>query len=101
MIYTEKIDIAIQSALDDPAINLVLINLFESTTGKDTIAHNIITSYEGVPPDKPIIIRLSGIDAATGLQRIADAQITNVYTETELDQALQTAKELLQHEHTH
>jgi succinyl-CoA synthetase beta subunit len=101
MIQDEKIDVALQSALHDPNIALVLVNLFESTGGEEDIAHKIVSSYEGIPPAKPIIVRLGGPHAQNGLQIIENAGIANVYTETELAAALQIAKELINREHPH
>ena len=101
MIHNEKIDVALKTALADPDIELVLVNLFESDSGEDSIAHKIITSYEGIPPAKPIIIRLNGVNAEDGLSAIKNANIENVYTKNDLSSALETARELLNREHIH
>jgi len=81
---TEQINEAIKLSLLRRKVRVVIISLFGNYLDCNEIANAILQTYEGKPPNIPIIIRLAGPGAQNGLETLNRAEIANVFTETHL-----------------
>jgi succinyl-CoA synthetase beta subunit len=88
IVQIDKIDTALRIALQDEDVQAILISLFGGVTTCDQIATRIIATYEGVPPAKPIGVRLAGINAAIGVELLRSAAIPNVYVANQMSELI-------------
>src|SRR5438046_1169360 len=57
---------ALEIVLSNPRVRSVLINIFGGITRGDEVAHGILEVIGSHPPTVPLVIRLSGTEAAAG-----------------------------------
>ncbi|GAB1421492.1 ADP-forming succinate--CoA ligase subunit beta [Anaerolineales bacterium] len=87
----EQVSAALRIILSDPEVKCVLFNIFGGITRCDEVANGIITAYNEIKPDVPMVIRLQGTNAQQGREIIDAAQLPNlVSAETLTDAALKS-----------
>ena len=82
---------ALRIILSDENVKCVLFNIFGGITRCDEVARGILTAYNEVKPDVPMVIRLQGTNAAEGNKLIDDARIPNLISAETLTEAAQRA----------
>ena len=87
----EQVAAALRIILSDCNVKCVLFNIFGGITRCDEVAHGILTAYNEVNPDVPMVIRLQGTNAAEGSKIINDARIPNIASADTLTEAAQRA----------
>ena len=87
----EQVAAALRIILSDLNVKCVLFNIFGGITRCDEVAHGILTAYNEVNPDVPMVIRLQGTNAAEGSKIIDDARIPNITSADTLTEAAQRA----------
>lgn len=87
----EHIDTAIRLALSEKHVKSILINIFGGITQCSDVANDILKTYEGVPPQKNIIIRLAGPKADEAIHMLQEAAIPNVIITPVLSDAVRFA----------
>ncbi len=68
---------ALEIVLANPRVRSVLINIFGGITRGDEVAHGIIEVIGERPPKVPLVIRLSGTEAAAGRTLLAHAPLVS------------------------
>lgn len=89
----ETLITALRLILKLPKVASVLINLFDTSQHSETTAQAILQAYYTLQPHVPIIVRLSGLHAEAGLQRLADAALPTLIVVSNFEQAAQKAVE--------
>jgi len=87
----EQVAAALRIILSDENVKCVLFNIFGGITRCDEVANGILTAYNEVKPDVPMVIRLQGTNATEGNQIINDANIPNIISAETLTEAAQKA----------
>ena len=87
----EQVAAALRIILSDAKVQCVLINIFGGITRCDEVADGILTAYNEVQPNVPMVIRLQGTNASEGNAIISQAQIPNIISAQTLTQAAQLA----------
>lgn len=87
----EQVAAALRIILSDDNVKCVLFNIFGGITRCDEVAHGILTAYNEVKPDVPMVIRLQGTNAVEGSQIIDEARIPNITSAETLTEAAQLA----------
>ena len=87
----EQVTVALRIILSDANVKCVLFNIFGGITRCDEVARGILTAYNEVKPNAPMVIRLQGTNAAAGNQIIHDAKIPNIISAETLTEAAQRA----------
>ena len=87
----EQVAAALRIILSDDNVKCVLFNIFGGITRCDEVARGILTAYNEVKPDVPMVIRLQGTNATEGSQIINDARIPNITSADTLTEAAQRA----------
>lgn len=87
----EQVAIALRIILSDPNVKCVLFNIFGGITRCDEVAKGILTAYNEVKPDVPMVIRLQGTNAPAGNRIISKAQIPNIMSADTLTKAAKMA----------
>ncbi len=87
----EQVAAALRIILSDDNVKCVLFNIFGGITRCDEVAHGILTAYNEVNPDVPMVIRLQGTNAAEGSKIISEARIPNITSADTLTEAAQRA----------
>jgi len=87
----EQVAAALRIILSDDNVKCVLFNIFGGITRCDEVAQGILTAYNEVNPDVPMVIRLQGTNAAEGSQIINEARIPNITSANTLTEAAQQA----------
>ncbi len=90
----EQVTAALKIILSDSNVKAVLINIFGGITRCDEVANGLLTAYEQVNPDVPMIIRLQGTKAAEGNQIVREANLPNMISAETLTEAAQKAVEV-------
>lgn len=88
---SDKVALGLRLILSDPDVQCILLNIFGGITRCDEVARGIISAYEQIQPNLPIILRLQGTNAQEGLRIINDANISNMHTAKTLTQAAKRA----------
>jgi succinyl-CoA synthetase beta subunit len=60
----------------DPNVRAILINIFGGITRGDVVAHGIAEALQRVPVHVPIVVRLSGTNAAEGQRVLSEIGLT-------------------------
>lgn len=89
----EKVAAAMRIILSDPNVKSILFNIFGGITRCDDVAKGILTAYEEVKPDVPMVVRLQGTNAKEGREIISSANLPNLISAATLTQAAQKAVE--------
>ena len=87
----QQVTVALRIILSDANVKCVLLNIFGGITRCDEVAKGILTAYNEVSPNVPMVIRLQGTNAAAGNQIINDADIPNIISAETLTEAAQRA----------
>ena len=72
----EQVATAMNLILADPAVEVVLVNIFGGITRCDDVAHGIVAALEGLPRSVPLEIRLVGTNQAEGLEILRAAGLS-------------------------
>ena len=76
----EQVAKAFSLVTKDPAVRAILINIFGGITRGDVVAEGITQALKQVDVKVPIVVRLSGTNAAEGKRLLAGAGLTAVDT---------------------
>ncbi len=87
----QKVVDAMNILLSDKNVEAVMINIFGGITRCDDVARGLITALDVIKTDIPIVVRLSGTNAAEGLALIKQTGLPTVST---MSEAAQKAIEL-------
>ena len=87
----EQVATALRIILSDSNVKCVLFNIFGGITRCDEVANGILTAFNEVNPDVPMVIRLQGTNAPAGNRIINDAQIPNIMSAETLTDAAKMA----------
>lgn len=87
----EQVAAALRIILSDENVKCVLFNIFGGITRCDEVANGILTAYNEVNPDVPMVIRLQGTNAKEGNEIINNANIPNIISAETLTEAAQKA----------
>lgn len=74
----DRVAAALRIILSDPNVKAVLFNIFGGITRGDEVARGLLTAYEEIHPDVPMVIRLVGTNAQQGLELINNSGIPNL-----------------------
>lgn len=84
---------ALRIILSDANVKVVLCNIFGGITRGDEVARGILTAFDEVQPEVPMIIRLQGTNAEEGRAIINEAGITGIHAAATLTEAAHMAVE--------
>ncbi len=87
----QKVIDAMNILLNDKNVKAVMINIFGGITRCDDVAKGLIKAMEVISTNIPIVVRLSGTNAAEGLELLKQ---TNLPTVSSMSEAAQKAIEL-------
>ncbi|RLC79188.1 MAG: ADP-forming succinate--CoA ligase subunit beta [Chloroflexi bacterium] len=87
---SERVATALRLILADPNVKAVLFNVFGGITRCDEVAKGILTAFEEVKPDVPLIARLVGTNEEEGRAVLAESGY-ELITATTLADAAQKA----------
>jgi succinyl-CoA synthetase beta subunit len=87
----QKVVDAMNILLSDKNVQAVMINIFGGITRCDDVARGLITALDVIKTDIPIVVRLSGTNAAEGLALLKKTGLPTVST---MSEAAQKAIEL-------
>ena len=87
----EQVAAALRIILSDENVKCVLFNIFGGITRCDEVARGILTAYNEVNPEVPMVIRLQGTNADAGNKIISEAQIPHIISAETLTEAAQRA----------
>lgn len=87
----EQVATALRIILSDPNVKSVLFNIFGGITRCDEVAKGILTAYNEVKPNVPMVIRLQGTNAEEGRKLIDEAKISRMMSANTLTEAAQKA----------
>jgi succinyl-CoA synthetase beta subunit len=88
---SEKVSTAIRIICADPAVKVILINIFGGITRCDEVARGILTAINEFQKEIPLVIRLAGTNAEKGLEILSEARIQTAST---LEEVARKAVEL-------
>ena len=87
----DKVVAAIDIITSDPAVEVILFNIFGGITRCDDVARGIVEATERIDIEVPIVIRLTGTNEDLARQILADAGFT---AGTSMDEVVQEAVRL-------
>ncbi len=87
----EQVATALRIILSDANVKCVLFNIFGGITRCDEVARGILTAYNEVKPEAPMVIRLQGTNALAGNRIINEARIPNILSAETLTDAAKMA----------
>ncbi len=90
----DAITAAVEVILSDDKVKAVLFNIFGGITRCDEVAKGLIEAFEQITPSVPFVVRLDGTNGPEGRQLLADANLSNVHTESTMDGAAAKVVEL-------
>jgi succinyl-CoA synthetase beta subunit len=85
---------SLEVVLSDPAVKVVLVNIFGGITRGDLVAHGILEALERVEARVPIVVRLDGTNAEDGRRILADAALPQIVPATNMLEAAEEAADL-------
>ena len=88
---SEKVSTAIRIICADPAVKVILINIFGGITRCDEVARGILSAINELQKEIPLVIRLAGTNAEKGLELLSESRIQ---TASSLVEAARKAVEL-------
>jgi succinyl-CoA synthetase beta subunit len=88
---SEKVSTAIRIICADPAVKVILINIFGGITRCDEVARGILSAINELQKEIPLVIRLAGTNAEKGLELLSESRIE---TASSLVEAARKAVEL-------
>ena len=84
----EKVVNALRIITTDPAVKVILFNIFGGITRTDDVANGIVTATRQLKMDIPIVIRLTGTNEEIAIKILNEAGFTAL---TDMDDAVQKA----------
>jgi succinyl-CoA synthetase beta subunit len=87
----DKVVNALRIITSDPAVRVILFNIFGGITRCDDVANGIVTATGQLDIDVPIVIRLTGTNDEEGIRILEGAGFSAM---TDMDRAVQRAVEL-------
>lgn len=97
----DRVAAALRIILSDKNVKAVLFNIFGGITRGDEVARGLLTAYNEIKPDVPMVIRLVGTNAREGLDLINNSGIPNLTGAATLTEAaklaVEAAKAQMQH----
>jgi succinyl-CoA synthetase beta subunit len=87
----EKVIAALEIITSDPAVEVILFNIFGGITRCDDVANGIVTAIGQMQFELPLVIRLTGTNEAEGVRILEQAGIT---ASTSMDEVVQKAVEV-------
>jgi succinyl-CoA synthetase beta subunit len=85
---------SLEVVLSDPAVKVVLVNIFGGITRGDLVAHGILEALERVEPRVPIVVRLDGTNAEDGRRILSEAAHPNIVPAANMLEAAEEAADL-------
>ncbi|MCB9451718.1 MAG: ADP-forming succinate--CoA ligase subunit beta [Anaerolineaceae bacterium] len=82
---------ALEIMLEDPQVQVVLLNIFGGITRCDEVSRGILQTLGKIQTKIPLIVRLAGTNATSALQMIDDAGHPNVTSAATLTEAARKA----------
>jgi succinyl-CoA synthetase beta subunit len=89
----EKVVNALKIITSDPAVKVILFNIFGGITRCDDVANGIVTATKMIDINVPIVIRLTGTNEAKAVEILEGAGFSAM---TDMDEAVKKAVELAQ-----
>jgi succinyl-CoA synthetase beta subunit len=89
----DRVAAALRIILSDPNVKAVLFNIFGGITRGDEVARGLLTAYEEIKPDVPMVIRLVGTNSQQGIELINNSGIPNLNGASSLTEAARMAVE--------
>jgi succinyl-CoA synthetase beta subunit len=87
----DKVSTALRIICADPAVKVILVNIFGGITRCDEVARGILAARNEVNRPIPLVVRLAGTNAEKGLKLLAD---TDMKTASSLEDAARKAVEI-------
>jgi succinyl-CoA synthetase beta subunit len=84
----EKVIAALDIITSDPAVKVILFNIFGGITRCDDVANGIVTALRQMSFELPLVIRLTGTNEQEGVRILEEAGIT---ASTSMDDVVQRA----------
>ena len=85
---------SLEVVLSDPAVRVVLVNIFGGITRCDLVAQGILEALERVDARVPIVVRLDGTNAEDGRRILSDAAHSRIVPVANMLQAAEEAADL-------
>jgi succinyl-CoA synthetase beta subunit len=85
---------SLEVILSDPAVKVVLINIFGGITRCDLVAEGVLAALQRVQATVPLVVRLDGTNAEEGRRILADAAHPRIRPAATMLEAAATAAEL-------
>jgi succinyl-CoA synthetase beta subunit len=85
---------SLEVVLSDPAVKVVLVNIFGGITRGDLVAHGILEALERVEARVPIVVRLDGTNAEDGRRILAEAAHPKIVPAANMLEAAEEAADL-------
>ena len=85
---------SLEVVLSDPAVKVVLVNIFGGITRGDLVAHGILEALERVEARVPIVVRLDGTNAEDGRRILAEAAHPRIVPAANMLEAAEEAADL-------
>jgi len=82
---------SLEVVLSDPAVKVVLVNIFGGITRGDLVAHGILEALERVDARVPIVVRLDGTNAEDGRRILSEAAHPNIVPAASMLEAAEEA----------
>ncbi|HET6790176.1 MAG TPA: ADP-forming succinate--CoA ligase subunit beta [Actinomycetota bacterium] len=85
---------SLEVVLSDPAVRVVLVNIFGGITRCDLVAQGILEALERIDARVPIVVRLDGTNAEDGRRILSDAAHPRIVPVANMLQAAEEAADL-------
>lgn len=89
----DRVAAALRIILSDPNVKAVLFNIFGGITRGDEVARGLLTAYDEIKPNVPMVIRLVGTNAQEGIELVNNSGIPNLNGASSLTEAARMAVE--------
>lgn len=83
----ERVLKAFRAVLQDPAVNVILVNIFAGINRCDWVAEGVVSAFREIDVQIPVVVRLAGTHVQEGREIIKASGLPIVATETLADAA--------------
>jgi succinyl-CoA synthetase beta subunit len=90
----DQMSTSLEVVLSDPAVRVVLVNIFGGITRCDLVAQGILEALERIDARVPIVVRLDGTNAEDGRRILSDAAHPRIVPVANMLQAAEEAADL-------
>ncbi|MCJ2163803.1 MULTISPECIES: succinate--CoA ligase subunit alpha [unclassified Pseudodesulfovibrio] len=90
----KRMEIALELLFGDTQAKAVFINLFGGILSCEKVALAMKGALAGAAPPKPLVVRMSGKDAESGLEILKNLHVDNLHMATDMQEAIATLKTL-------